>query len=141
MIRTAAKEDLESVYKLIRQLTKHDFTPEQFKTCYLHNLKNNHILVWEEDGNVCGCGVLTVHYSLHYSRKSAEIVNLIVDADYRNLGIGRKLLLALEQIAINNKCVGLEVGSGQQREAAHRFYYREGFGCSHYKFTKSLTIQ
>jgi hypothetical protein len=39
---------------------------------------------------------------------------------------------------IDNGCTCIEVGSGKQREDAHRFYEREGFVCDHYKFTKGF---
>ena len=138
MIRAATKDDLDAVYGLIRQLSRHYFTKEQFEPCYLHNLKYNHILVCEYNKHIGGCGILCIHYSLHYSQKSAEVVNLIVDENARNCGIGKELLTSLEKIAIDNECVYLEVSSGKQREAAHRFYEREGFALTHYKLTKKL---
>jgi len=94
--------------------------------------------VCEENKSICGCGILSIHYPLHFSRKSAEIVNLIVDANFRNRGIGKKLLASLEQIAVSRGCVCVKLDSGKQREDAHRFYYREGFVNDHYKFTKEL---
>ena len=138
MIRTATKGDLEEVYGLIRQLSRHDFTKEQFEACYLYNLEKSSILVSEENKNICGCGVLDIHYSLHFSQKSAEIVNLVVEENARNRGMGKELLAALEQLAADCGCVCIEVGSGKQREDAHRFYYREGYECNHCKFTKRL---
>jgi len=138
MIRTAMKNDLEGVYALMRQLSRHDFTNEQFEDCYLYNLENNHILVYEQDKKIYGCGILSIYYPLDYSRKVAEIVELIVDEDVRSRGIGKKLLKFLEQIAINNECVCLSLDSGKPRADAHRFYKREGFINTHYKFTKGL---
>ena len=138
MIRTATKGDLEAVYGLMRQLSRHCFTKKQFEACYFYNLENNRVLVCEENKNICGCAVLNIHYSLHFSRKTAEIVNLIVDESARSRGIGKELLASLEQIAADNDCVCIELGSGKQRSDAHRFYAREGFACNHYKFTKEL---
>jgi len=77
-------------------------------------------------------------HSLHFSHKSAEIINLIVDGKVRNCGTGRELLAYFENIAIDNSCVCIEVNSGKWREGAHRLYMREGFECDHYKFTKGL---
>ena len=138
MIRKAVKEDLDAVYGLMRQLSRHDFTEEQFESCYFYNLENNHILIYEQNKYICGCGILNIHYYLHFSQKTAEIINLIVDESFRNCGIGKKLLAALEQIAINNGCICIKLDSGKQRESAHRFYFREGFVLNHYKFTKRL---
>jgi PhnO protein len=138
MIRPAVKQDLNVVYNLIRQLSSHEFTMEQFNDCYLHNIEKGCVLVYEKDSIICGCLAFDIHYSLHFSRKTAEIVNLIVDEDTRGHGIGKELLEAVEQIASDNGCVCIEVASGKQREAAHRFYEREGFECNHYKLRKEL---
>jgi len=138
VIRAATKNDCEAVYQLMRQLSSHEFSKEQFADCYHYNLNINHAVVFEQDELVRGFGILAIHYSLHFSRKSAEIVNLIVDAGARGHGIGFELLSALEEIARQNDCVCIEADSGKHREAAHRFYLREGFTCKHYKFTKEL---
>ena len=138
IIRTATKDDVDAVYGLIRQLSRHYFTKEQFESCYFHNLENNHILVYEENRCIYGCGILSIYYHLHFSRKSAEIVNLVVDANFRCRGIGKKLLASLEQIAASHGCACVKLDSDKQREDAHRFYYREGFVNGHYKFTKEL---
>ncbi|MCL1851940.1 MAG: GNAT family N-acetyltransferase [Peptococcaceae bacterium] len=137
-IRPAREEDLKFVYGLLRQLSRHDFTMEQFERSYLYNLRHNHILVYERNKNICGCGVLMIHYPLHFSRKTAEVVNLVVDEHARGQGIGKELLTAFMQIALDNACVNIEVDSGKHRKAAHRFYYREGFVCDHYKLTRQM---
>jgi len=137
-IRAATKDDLEQVYGLIRQLSRYEFTKEQFEPCYLHNLENNHVLVCEKDKTICGLGVLSIHYILNYSRKSAEIVELVVDEKHRSKGTGKILLAALEKIAIDGGCVRIDVSSSKKRESAHRFYEREGFASTHYKFSKEL---
>jgi PhnO protein len=139
MIRAATKDDLDVVYGLIKQLSSHEFTKGQFADCYLYNLEKGRVLVYEKDNsNICGCIVFAFHYSLHFSRKTAEIVNLIVDENVRSNGIGKELVTYLEKIAFDNGCVRIEVASGKQREDAHRFYKREGYVCDHYKLTKGL---
>jgi len=138
MIRMATKGDLESLFSLMRQLSRHNFTKEQFELCYFHNLAHNFILVYEHNEHLCGCGVLSLNYHLHFSQKTAEVLDLIVDEKSRSQGIGKKLLAALEQIAIDHRCVCLEIDSGIQREEAHRFYIREGLRQTHLKFTKML---
>ena len=138
MIRAASKNDLDAVYGLILQLSDHDFTKVQFESCYHHNLDGNHILVYEENGCVYGCGVLSIQYPLHFSRKKAEIINLIVDANARSRGIGKKILHELVRIAAQNDCVRIEVASNSRRTDAHRFYIREGFDDTHLKLTKGL---
>ena len=138
MIRIATNDDLDAVYGLIKQLSSHEFTKEQFNDCYLYNTQKGQVLVYEKDHVIRGCITYNIHYYLHFSRKSAEIVNLVVDESVRGNGIGKKLLASFAQIAADLGCVCLEVDSGKHREAAHRFYMREGFAFNHYKFTKEL---
>ena len=138
MIRLATKSDLDAVYGLIKQLSSHVFTKEQFCDCYLFNVEKGQVFIYESDHTVCGCLVFNIHYYLHFSRKSAEIVNLVVDEKVRGQGIGQALLAFFEQMAIDLDCICLEADSGKHREAAHRFYMREGFACNHYKFMKGL---
>jgi len=138
MIRIATKNDSDAVYRLMKQLSSHEFTKKQFDDCYLHNIEKGQVLVYEKDDVICGCIVYDIHYYLHFSRKSAEIVNLVIDENYRGRGIGKELLAFFERIAIDMSCICLEVDSGKHREAAHRFYYREGFVCNHIKFVKEL---
>ena len=138
MMRMARNNDMEAVWELMQQLSTHEFTKEQFVNCYSYNLDKGRILVYEKNNIVSGCIVLVIHYPLHFSCKTAEIVNFVVDQNARNQGIGKQMLAELEKIAAINECVMIEVASGKQREGAHRFYVREGYACTHYKFTKEL---
>jgi len=138
MIRIATKDDLNTVYRLIKQLSTHKFTKKQFEECYLHNILKGHVLVCERNHIVCGCIVFNIHYYLHFSHKSAEVVNLVVDENVRGNGIGKNLLASFEKIATNSGCKCLEVDSSKHRESAHRFYLQEGYECNHLKFTKKL---
>ena len=138
MIRPAMEKDHAAALHLMLQLSSHPFTKEQFRECYLYHLNHHTVLICEQAGVVCGLGVLSIHYPLHFSGKCAEIDNLIVDETVRGQGVGKELLSAMEQIAIAHGCVRLEVSSGRWRKDAHRFYQREGFENTHLKLTKPL---
>ena len=138
MIRKAVNADLDAVYRLMRQLSSSEFTREQFQDCYLYNLEKERVLVYEKDNMICGCLAFDIRYAMHFSCKTAEIVNLIVDENARGYGIGKALLREFENIVLDSNCVCIEVASGKHREAAHRFYERDGFMCGHYKFRKAL---
>jgi len=140
MIRKAEKADLDAVYGLVKQLSRHKFSKEQFEGCYHYNIGRGNVLVYEKDNLVRGFAVFSIYYPLHFSRITAEVVNLVVDKNSRGGGIGKELLAAIEQIASDNGCVYIEVASSKRREAAHRFYEREGFESTHYKLTKELAL-
>jgi GNAT superfamily N-acetyltransferase len=58
-----------------------------------------------------------------------EIGGLVVASEYRNAGIGQKLLVRAEQWIRDEKQIRRVVVRSQiSREAAHRFYLREGYG-------------
>lgn len=57
----------------------------------------------------------------------AEIGGLVVSSKFRSLGIGRKLIGRAEQWAADRGLKRMVVRSRISREAAHRFYLREGY--------------
>jgi len=56
-----------------------------------------------------------------------EIGGLIVDENYRNNGIGRKLVEKIKEWAIENAINELTVRSNIPRAEAHKFYLNNGF--------------
>ncbi len=56
-----------------------------------------------------------------------EIGGLVVSSEYRSLGIGRKLVARAEEWARSRGVKRMIVRSRIAREAAHRFYLREGY--------------
>ncbi len=56
------------------------------------------------------------------------IENLVVSEGYRGRGIGRQLLLLLEEIARDRGCYYMILVSGAEREEAHKLYESLGFG-------------
>jgi GNAT superfamily N-acetyltransferase len=56
-----------------------------------------------------------------------EIGGLVVSAEYRSGGIGRKLITQAEQWVADHGIPTMIVRSRTTREAAHRFYLREGY--------------
>ena len=80
--------------------------------------------------------------STHYLQAGprAEIGGLVVAAEARGLGIGRRLVAEAERWALERGITQMVVRSRVDRERAHQFYLREGY--SHSKtsavFTKDL---
>lgn len=86
-------------------------------------------------------GFVSVHiqYLLHHAGKVAEIQDLFIKTTYRNTGIGKELVQEAEKWSLENGARDIEVSSNRRREQAHRFYEREKYLKSHFKFTKQLT--
>ena len=85
------------------------------------------VLVAELDsGNVVGW----IHGSqqeLLESEPRCEILGLVVDADHRGKGVGRRLVESLEQWADARELGLMAVRSNVTREESHPFYERLGY--------------
>lgn len=55
------------------------------------------------------------------------VENVVVSANHRKLGIGRQLMLALEERAKERNCCYVILVSGKQRVEAHRLYESLGY--------------
>jgi ribosomal-protein-alanine N-acetyltransferase len=66
-----------------------------------------------------------LEYSLIYDRM--EIDNFYVNEEYRNLGIGTKLLTYLENVAINYKVVNITLEVRVSNNIAINLYKKFGF--------------
>lgn len=84
------------------------------------------LLVAVCDSKVVGMALLHRTRFLHRP-PDGRIVSLVVSEAYRSLGIGKRLIEAAESVFRVWGCGRIEVSSGAQREAAHKFYLREGF--------------
>ena len=69
-----------------------------------------------------------------YAGRLLYLDDLVTDEAERSHGYGRKLLDWLKQQAREHGCSELQLISRTTREAAHRFYFREGFGIECYEF-------
>ncbi len=73
-------------------------------------------------------------YEKLFSGKNLYVDDLVTDTAERSKGHGRALLAWLKQEAVAHGCAQLELDSGVQRFAAHRFYFRERMHISSYHF-------
>lgn len=70
-----------------------------------------------------------------YCGKILYVDDLNTDVRYRSQGYGKTLMEWLKVEAQAEGCGQLHLDSGVQREAAHRFYFREGLtiNCFHFR--------
>ena len=72
---------------------------------------------------------------------TAEVRGLVVEADCRSRGIGRRLLEAAEAWAVTRGCRAMRVRSNTVRTRARTFYERAGYEVTktQHNFRKTLT--
>jgi PhnO protein len=140
-VRPAIDKDVNAVYGFINLLENTVFDFDVFTVMYIHNLKlqDNIYLVAEDDKGIVR-GFLSCHGQilLHHLDKVFEIQELFVEEAYRSKKVGQLLLEHLEKILKLRGHIFLEVASSIRRTNAHRFYMRNGFEQSHFRFTKKL---
>ncbi|QCR34390.1 GNAT family N-acetyltransferase [Lysinibacillus sp. SGAir0095] len=115
---------------------------EQMKTRFnnMEAARNHHTLVADDEGKVVG--MIGFHTGVLYSEDGiyARIIALVVDANYRNKGIGKLLLSEAENYARNLGATGIGLNSGNRAERvhAHQFYKNMGYVAKSTGFAKSL---
>jgi len=79
--------------------------------------------VAEDDGKILGYS--RIH--LYRWNNSAFIISLLVDAEYRRMGIGTRLLKAMEDFARESKARVLMFDTSPDNAAALQLYFKNGF--------------
>jgi GNAT superfamily N-acetyltransferase len=89
-------------------------------------------------------GWIEVYIAHHLSTGShGEIGGLVVSSEHRSRGVGRKLIAQAERWVADQGIATMVVRSRISREAAHRFYLREGYSMikTSAVFSKQLELQ
>lgn len=140
VIRKAIITDLNDVYRLICELEETLLDKQNFEKVYIKNITDENIyyLVTFIENKIIAFVSVHIQYLLHHAGKVSEIQDLFVVQEYRNLNIGKILVQESEKWAKEQGANDIEVSSNQRRLQAHKFYERENYIKSHFKFTKQL---
>jgi GNAT superfamily N-acetyltransferase len=135
VIREVTRTDLESLCRLSAELgypASAEVMEQRVQA--LTQLADHSVYVASLRSEVVGwIHVAIVHHLQAEAR--AEIGGLVVGTEVRGNGIGRELLIRAEQWALQRGVRSVVVRSQIARDAAHRFYLREG-----YKQTKTSAV-
>jgi GNAT superfamily N-acetyltransferase len=95
------------------------------------------ILLYKIDDQVVG---LTGFWlgTKFWSGKYCEIDNLIIHADYRNQGIGKKIVEKITELSKIENCQMVTLDAYTHNFKAHKFFYQEGFVAKGFHFVKDL---
>ncbi len=126
-IREITPDDAEAAAKLSGELGYPVSTAAMRKRLEaLHRLPDHVVYVaCEERSVVAWIDIGVVHHL--QAEPVAEIGGFVVSSEFRSRGIGRQLLAKTEQWARDRDLARIVVRSRVTREAAHRFYEREGY--------------
>lgn len=83
-------------------------------------------MVAECSGKIVGFATFFPTYSTYLTKASIHLDDLFVLAEYRGMGIGRKLLSSVAQLAVTRNCGRLEWNVAVWNQPAIAFYTRMG---------------
>ena len=134
LIRRAKHSDLITLVKLLTSLfsIEEDFIVDEAKqqsglTMMLDDCQNRCIMVAELGEQVVGMCTAQILVSTAEGGIVALIEDVVVDYDYRGRGIGRQLLLSIQNWAIERGARRLQLLADQNNTPALMFYKNMGW--------------
>ena len=118
-VRDYREDDLDSVNAILNEsfnCTKNNF-----------NYNNMRELVICVDNNVCGYLLLTKVFNPIKNNNYMLVDYVCVSSNYRKLGLGKKLLERVDDIALEDKVLYIQLTCSRFREAAHKLYESCGY--------------
>lgn len=130
--------EILETYEVMRQL-RPDVSPDEYVPAVrrLMAQEGYRLVAVTEDGQVRAVAGYRLMEML-YCGRILYIDDLITDERVRSRGFGRQLLDWLKEAAGAQRCTEVHLDSRVNREAAHRFYEREGFAKTCYHFAAVL---
>ena len=132
-IVTATEADVPAIHGLIRGLAEYERLSHELvatETDILRGLFGSRrfaeVILAKQAGDSLGFALFFHNYSTFLGRPGIYLEDLFVRPDRRGQGIGRQLLVALAQIAVERGCGRLEWSVLDWNESAIGFYRRMG---------------
>lgn len=127
-IRQATENDSHYIYELNKYTFRYEYPEEKTKERlkYIINRQTDKIWVACEWDLVVGY-IHGADYECTFSDSLKNIMAIAVDEKYRGRGIGKQILMAVEQWAKDDNCIGVRLVSSFNREKAPQFYYHCGY--------------
>ncbi len=97
------------------------------------------LLAMDDTDKPLGLIALHVFPIVHLARPLALITGLVVSPDVRGRGVGRALVQAAREWAMERDCERLMVTSAEHRADAHAFYPAVGMPCTGRRFAITLS--
>ena len=120
-------EQIQSCYKIMRQLRPHLVEEKAFLEQVQRQLAEGYQLVYSQDGDEIKALAGFRFLEFLAWGKVLYIDDLITDSETRRNGHGGKLLKWVIEQAKKARCDQVHLDSGPQRHDAHRLYLNHGF--------------
>ena len=138
-IKKASTGDLPHILKLYAQIDNKDVLSIDDAIRIFDKLKtypNYSLYVAKIIDNVIGTFELLIMDNLaHKGCPSGVVEDVVVDENYRSMGIGKIMMEFAKDICQKNGCYKLTLSSNINRDRAHKFYESLGFVKHGYSFT------
>jgi N-acetylglutamate synthase-like GNAT family acetyltransferase len=130
LIRKAKKEDIPALLPLMEQLGyPQDLQKIEESFALFISQKDYGIAVAEQEGRLVGWVAWSKSMSFVTSKARIRIEGLVVDTPYRGQGLGKKLMIYVEDVAKHFSPCIIELTSGLRRakDGSHKFYQTLGY--------------
>lgn len=144
LIREAVLDDAQAIRKLNIESLGYDYpldlTHEKLKSALSD--PSIRVFVAELNDRIVGY-VHAQDYDVLYSDHCKDVLGLAVDPHCQRLGVGRKLMMAVEIWAKETGADCVRLVSGAKRLNAHQFYQACGYECGKQQlnFKKYLNVE
>jgi ribosomal protein S18 acetylase RimI-like enzyme len=138
---TDAKSIIELQAQLDRPLPKNKHQIRKFQQLvkdYIRLKDSRGIILATSNSKVIGMVSYILIDRLNQPLSELWIPELVVTNEYRNRGIGKRLVQKCESIARRNKCYRIRLESRNDRIDSHDFYRKIGFSQMALAFEKKL---
>ncbi|RXG98135.1 GNAT family N-acetyltransferase [Bradyrhizobium vignae] len=132
IVRSATQLDLAGVLNLYQHLHPHEPPLETMKAervwkTLLTSDFMTVIVAQTAELLVSSCTLAVVPNLSRGARSYGVIENVVTHAQYRNLGLGRRVLAYALDVAARADCYKVHLATGSKRETTLRFYESAGF--------------
>ncbi len=129
--------DFEPAYRLVEQMNP-TLSKSEFNKRLKKMLSQGYrCIAYVENGQYIGvCGFW--QGTRFWCGDFIDLDNVVVDEKQRGKNIGKKLVAWVEDLAKQTRCTQTGLDSYVTSDAAHRFYFREGYIIKGYHFIKTL---
>lgn len=121
VFRKLETKDYDSFLPLIKQFRETYFTQSDFEMQLNNILKSSEIWIVEYENKIIATGTIIYEYKFIFNlTKLAHIEDVCVDVNYRNRGIGKKLINFLIDKAKDAKCYKISLNCNETNEEFYK---------------------